>query len=129
MTKMTEPSEKDLKGYIKKTLWSATILLSALGFAWLGAYFVDAKTFFDPLLGALLGAACATINLFALGYAFFVVVLKEGKKLVLLLPIGSFAIICLLVFLLTKFWSNLLFGFALGLAAPVLFGAVVAWLG
>jgi hypothetical protein len=122
---MNDAAKKDLKGYIKKTLWSATILLVALGVAWLCTYLAQAVDFYEPLLGALIGVACATLNLFAIGYAFFVVVIREGKKLAVFAPILSFTGMCAMAFLLAKLWPTLIFGFAVGLTAPVLFGIIL----
>lgn len=126
---MTKKAEKDLKSYIKKTMWSAIILLSMIGTAIACAYFFGLPTFLAPLVGALIGVGAATLNLFAIGYAFYIIAIKNGKKWAVAAPIGSFVGMCLIAFVLAKFWSTALFGFALGLTAPVFFCATIVFLG
>lgn len=125
---MNDDALQDLNSYKKKTLWSSSVLITTLVIAALITYAIDAHATFIFVLGALMGATCATLNVFAIGYAFFIIAIKEGKKLVLLWPLISFIAICILAFLLAKTWPAYLLGFAVGLTSPIFFGIVIVML-
>jgi hypothetical protein len=118
-------AERDLKTYVRKTIRVASILIGGLGIATAVTYFLNAVDYVAPLMGALLGVICATVNVFAIGYAFYVIAIKHGHKRVIGFPLASFIAMCGVAFICAKFWPGLLFGFAVGLTVPLLFGVFV----
>jgi hypothetical protein len=124
---MNESVERDLKHYKKTTLWSSAllfgILISLVGLAWAFGY----STLISPLMGSLMGTFFSTVNLFALGYAFDAIVVKKMARWAILWPLSTFLVMALLGFLLAAYGPDYILGFALGLTAPVLFGAVIVF--
>ena len=77
---MNEDAKIDLIRYTKQTLLVALIIL-LLGIAGVFiAWFTDMVWLQLGFLGALLGALLASGNLFAIGGAFFVIVVKNGTR-------------------------------------------------
>lgn len=128
MTTMNETSKQDLRNYINQTLKSAGVLLTLLATLVLYAYCFGDSRLIDPLFGGIIGVMIATTNLFAIGYAFYILAIKKGNRWALLWPIGSFLAMCALAYGFAIFWPRLIVGFALGLTTPVIFGGVLVFM-
>lgn len=125
---MNENAQQDLTRYKNITLWSSLILVSGL-LALLGlAYVLDWVVVIHPLWGALLGTLCASVNIFALAYAFYALAIQNKPRRVVLWPIATFILMCILSFFLATGYDDYILGFALGLTAPLLFGAAIIFL-
>jgi hypothetical protein len=127
ITMINEQSKKDLVGYIQKTLWSSVILLSLILVVMAMAAFSHLYEMMDALLGALLGIVLTTANLFSLGYAFFVIAINNGRKMMVLWPLATFLIMSGAALVLSIYFPAYLLGFALGLTAPVVFGVAIVF--
>lgn len=124
---MNEYAKKDLSRYKSITLWSAAVLFSVILLLLLASWFLDVTPVQKPLLGGLLGTMLATINLFALGYAFYALAIKKMARWVIMVPLSTFIIMAITSFILAIYHTDYILGFALGLTAPVSFGAVIVF--
>jgi|SRR5579871_4437613 len=117
--------KQELKGYRNTSLrWSAAlfvVLLLAIIVAWA----LKLAVVMALLVGGLIGATLATINLFALGYAFYVVAIKKGSRWTILCPVSTFIFMAFIVFAGARLKPDYLLGFAAGLTVPVLFATAV----
>lgn len=120
-----EQAHRDINGYIRKTLWSAGVLFLLVMIALFCVFWFKKTEAIKPLLGGLLGSFLATVNLFAIGYAFYAIVIKKGKRWVVLMPLLSFLGMCAIAFILAVYVPDYILGFAIGLTAPVFLGAGV----
>lgn len=127
MTTMNEQSKNDLMSYRKITLWSSCFLVMMLISAALCAYGFDCFLLMNFLIGSLLGTILTIANLFAMGYAFYRVVIKKEPRWALFYPIGSFLMMVGCACGLAIFWMPFLMGFAVGLMTPVLVGAILVY--
>lgn len=117
-----------LQGYLRKTIYSAAVLLGLITVGIGIAKIFSFDSLVAPLVGGLCGVTAATINLFAIGYAFFVVAIIKGKKIAILWPVLSFIAMCVVAYLFAILAPSMILGFALGLTVPLLFGAVIVFL-
>lgn len=124
---MNEAAEQDLKRYKNTTLIASASLLTLLFSGLACACVLDFSSLTKPLLGAILGTLLASLNLFALGYAFYVVAIKGGHRWVILFPLATFVLMAASGFMLSLYRMEYILGFALGLTAPVLFAAVIVF--
>lgn len=123
---MNEQAQIDLKSYIKKTIWSSGTVIALLVAALIGSMIMQKNHLMPHLIGGLLGAFLASINIFALGYAFYALVIAKARRWVILWPLFSFLLMCLIAFVLVSYFPSHSLGFALGLTTPIIFGSVIA---
>jgi hypothetical protein len=122
---MSDQVKKDLISYMRRIIQSGMVLISLFVCALLCAWIFKMNLLIGPLFGALMGALFATINLFALGYAFYGLYIRQAKRWLILWPLSSFTTMCVAAFVLAIYFYEYIFGFALGLTVPVLFGMVI----
>lgn len=120
--------QADFKNYQKKSYWTCLALLAFIISNIVIALSLNSELLIRLWLGCLVGVTVATINLLALAYAFYMLVIKKRRRLVLLVPIGTFLLMCSLAYLVVTYWLPYVMGFALGLASPLVFGAAVIFL-
>ena len=122
---MDEQARQDLFRYRRLTLVSAfTTHLVLLGLI-LFAHMAKIEQFESFLIGSLMGVFFASLNVFALGYAFYQVAVKKAARIYLLLPALTFLSMCFLTYLMAVYFLDGALGFALGLTVPVLFTAII----
>lgn len=129
MATTNDSSLSELKSHFKKTMITAAVLLAIIMLGYGAAFVFGFSTLKAPLMGGFCGVIVATLNLLAIGYAFYVMAIKKGRKAVLVLPALSFIAMCVLAYVFANFVPSMILGYALGLTTPVLFGAVVVFLG
>ena len=120
-----ERSLDDLLLYTKWMLYAFGLLSLVITLSILVAAHLSVPWLIDLLGGLLLGTILSTLNMLALGYCFYVLVLKRGSRLALLWPCLSFMAMCVAGFYFAARHFFLTFGFALGAASPLLIGAMV----
>lgn len=124
---MNESAKKDLTSYVKTTIQSAIALFLVILLAISAAWAFDMTRLMEPLVGGLIGALFACANLFALGFAFYALSIKKAKRWAILWPLATFIAMCVMAFFMAIYSSDHVFGFALGLTAPVVFGATIVF--
>lgn len=123
-----DSAQKDLQLYKKTVYISAISVLSIVALLIILAWALDFALIIKPLVGLFAGACLATINVAALGYAFHAIAIKNGPTSAVLWPISSFMVIIAAIIILLQLSHDYLLGFAVGLTAPLVFGAAIAWL-
>lgn len=121
---MNDLAKKDMHGYWRIFMVVAGVFFSLKLFLILLAYLTNSRWFL-PLIGGLSGSGSATVNLLGISFAYYVVVMKGGRKLALLLPVATFLIMCLLAYIYAMFMPELVIEFALGLSIPILFASAI----
>ena len=129
MMTINDQSVKEILSYRDQTIKTSVGLLGILGLAMAGLLFCPVDFLFKPLLGAFLGVLLATLNAFALGYAYFALVLKKTARRVILWPVTTFLLMCVAALILALHYSEFVLGFAFGLTAPLIFGTVIIFFG
>lgn len=119
MIEKPDPTEEELRRYqslaLRASLFISVILLLLVGIAALFVLSILVK----PLIGALIGAVLASINVFALGYAYYRVVIAKGSRTLVLWPVLSFIVMVIVGICLAHWSVAMCIGFALGLCAPL----------
>jgi glucan phosphoethanolaminetransferase (alkaline phosphatase superfamily) len=128
MTTKTEELVEELSLLGRQGIKISAILMLLLTFFNVLAYIFAATSFSHFLLGSLLGASLAIVNVFALGYAIYTFMLKRPHKLALLWPFLSFAAMCLAALFVAVFYTAEALGFAFGLATPLALASAIVFL-
>ena len=116
---------QELKRYGRISVYSALVLFAIKSLMLIISYSNGWLFLIQPIFGAFLGCALATVNLFAIGYSFYAFNVLKRPRWALSWPVMSFIAMCALAFVLSKFEGNYVLGFAFGLTAPVFFGGVI----
>jgi len=122
---MNDEAKRELQQYVRKTLWSSLIVISSIIMASVTAYLMKRNALAQMIFGAVLGSLLSSANLFALGYAFWALVIEKKTKWALLYPLLSFFAMSFSAFILAIYFKPQIIGFALGLSMPVIIGALV----
>lgn len=125
---MNDDAKNDLLTYRKITTWSSLALVVAISIGMVLAKIFAWENSYTLLTGGLFGVILAVANVFAIGYSFYVLAIKNGRRWVLLVPISTFLAMCGAAYLLTSFAQIYLFGFAIGLTSPVLLATSIVYL-
>ncbi len=123
---INESSMIDLMSYRRVVLSSSAVILLALGTLLALSFYSEWLHFQKPLAGAFIGSFLASLNVLALGYAFFKLVLKKSPRKVVLWPVATFLSLCGVALFMALTEQDYLLGFALGLTTPLIFGAIIA---
>ncbi len=122
---MNEQSLKDLNNYRRISIRTSLVMVGLLLTATMLAWWWGLLWLLKPLLGAVVGSVLASLNMFALAYAFLVLVINNGSRWVLLWPIILFLSMCAAALVIALYQPDLLLGFALGLSTPLMIGAMI----
>lgn len=125
---INDEAKNDLMLYRKITTWCSLALVVAISIGMMLAKIFAWENGYTMLSGGLLGVMLAVANVFAIGYSFYVLAIKNGRRWVLLVPITTFLSMCGAAYLLTSFAQIYLFGFAIGLTSPVLLATSIVYL-
>jgi hypothetical protein len=122
---MNDQTRQELKHYVRKTLWASSIIILLIVISGVLAYIFQRHNLAQMIFGAFLGAVLSSVNLFALGYAFWALVLAKKSRWALLWPVISFLGMSFFAFILAIYFGVLVLGFAFGLSMPVIIAALV----
>lgn len=115
---------RDVKALGRRTLWVAIsvhlFLLVLIPFV--GHFFPPLQ---KPLIGVVSGAFVATINLFAIGYAAHGVLVLSQSRAIVIWPIITFLLMCVMAYVFAIQPTNLSIGFAFGLSVPIVLAVLV----
>lgn len=120
-----QEQERDVRAYLKRSAWSAAIMLVINLIALMIAWLVDNASLQLFLAGLFCGIALSSINLLMLGLAYFRLAIKHTSKAAILWPLASFLVMCVGAFIFAFYFKAMILGFALGLTGPVFIGAVI----
>ncbi|MCA9507560.1 MAG: hypothetical protein KC505_03955 [Myxococcales bacterium] len=123
---MNENSLADIAIYRKTVLLTTLVVLILLSTAIFFCWYLNFYFLIKTLIGAMLGTLLASINVFALAYAFYFVAVKKSSKTVVLWPLLTFLILCGAALFLALNHNDYLLGFALGLCSPLIFATIIA---
>ncbi|OPZ24235.1 MAG: hypothetical protein BWZ03_00254 [bacterium ADurb.BinA186] len=123
---INEDSMTDLMSYRRIVLTASIFILFIIGASLCLCWYFKAFFLLKPLGGAFIGAFLASVNVLALGYAFFVIAIKKSSRKVLLWPVSTFLTMCGIALCLALNQQDYLLGFALGLTTPLIFGTIIA---
>lgn len=123
---INENSMTDLINYRRIVFISSIFILFIIGVSLFLSWYLKAFFLLKPLGGAFIGSFLASINVLALGYAFFVIAIKKSSRKALLWPLSTFFIMCGSALFLALNQQDYLLGFALGLTTPLIFGTIIA---
>jgi len=103
-----------------------------LGLMWLlllmCAYFLNRPALIDFIMGAFLSSMLSVLNVLALGYAAYGLLIKKTSRTSILWPVASFVALVAGALAAVRFYPSLAFGYAIGLVSPLLLGAFIAFL-
>lgn len=123
---MHEEIMDDLRSYRRIVFVGSMVLLALIMLALFISIQVKWYYLSLALVGAFAGTFLSSINIFALGYAFYVLAVQKGPRRALLWPIFSFLLLCGVALYLALLKPDYIFGFSLALTSPIIFGAIIA---
>lgn len=120
MTSKNEPWYQDLENYKNLAVKAALGLFVVL-------FILVIVTQNSLTIGLLIGSSLANINVFVLGRAFYDLLIRKVGGLALGKPLLFFLILSGVGLFLALFYPAFCLGFALGLASPLVLGAIIAY--
>jgi hypothetical protein len=124
---ISSEQEKEVLGHMRTCVYSAVALLSLLLVFALWAYLAN-SSWFLPIWGAFFGSFSASVNLLAIAWAFYVLVIKKGRRRILFWPVLTFLCLCILAYIYATHLPEQALGFAFGLTVPVILGGAIVFL-
>lgn len=123
---MNQEIINELISYRRVVLYGSIALLSLIAAALFGSVMAGCLSLSLALVGAFAGTVLSSINVFALGYAFYALTIKKLPRRVILWPILTFLCMCGVALYLALLKPDYILGYALALTSPLVFGAIIA---